>query len=80
MTKYTPFGMEVRAHLTSRNATQLALAKDLYVTSAYISSLMSGRRNPSPKWVDRIADALNITSLQRQVLHTLAAQQKGFKL
>lgn len=80
MVKHTPFGMEVRAHLTSSNIPQQLLAKELGVTSAYISTLMVGRRNPSPAWVDRIANALSLTPEERQILHILAAQQKGFKL
>ncbi len=80
MSKYTPFGKEVRAYLTSSNTTQLSFAKGLSVTSPYISHLMTGKRNPSSRWVDLIADAMNATPEQRRDLHHKAAQQKGFKL
>ncbi len=80
MTKYTPFGKEVRHALTSNNTTQLALSRQLSVTSPYLSHLMTGKRNPSSRWVDLIADALNATPEQRRDMHLKAAQQKGFKL
>lgn len=60
--------------------TQNALADNLDISSAYISSVLNGKRNPSAQWVDLIADTLQVTPERRVEMHRAAARDLGYRL
>ena len=76
----TEFGVSARRALAERQMTQLDLANSTGVSCAYTNALITGKKKPSPQWVDLISDTLNLTPEQRQELHVAAAKDHGFKL
>ena len=77
---YTAFGATVGSALTASNLSQAVLATGMKTTSAQVTHLLRGYRKPSPKWVDLIADTLDMSEDERRDLHLKAARQYGFKL
>lgn len=74
------FGIRMRRMLDDREMAQADLAASLGVSSAYVSSLILDRRAPSAQTVEKIVDALQASSEERQGLHKAAAVANGFKL
>lgn len=58
----------------------VTLADRLGVTGPYVHHLISGRRLPSPQWLDLMADAMKLTKEQRVDLHRAGAIDHGYKL
>lgn len=76
----TNFSLSVRSALTERSMSQASLADNLDISSAYISKVLSGHRSPSAKWVDLVADSLQVSPERRVEMHRAAAKDLGFKL
>jgi transcriptional regulator with XRE-family HTH domain len=53
-------GNRVRFYRHRLGKTQEELAFDVGVTSSYLSNIENGRRNPSPKIITLLADALSV--------------------
>jgi len=53
-------GMKLKALRTTSGATQMALAKKVRVTQAYIALLEKGRENPTLDTLRRLAKALKV--------------------
>ncbi|NVJ93436.1 MAG: helix-turn-helix transcriptional regulator [Methylocystaceae bacterium] len=57
----TPFGEKVRALRKARGVTMKQMAKDLEVSSAYLSALEHGKRGkPGPGFVMQVAGYFNL--------------------
>ena len=76
----SPFGASVSVALAEARMTQSALARKAGSSTAYVNQLMTGRKKPSPEWVELVADTLNVSPEKRRELHVAAAKQHGFKL
>lgn len=53
----------LKKHLARRNVSQNSFARRVGITSGYMSQILCGERNPSPK-------------IRERILHTLNAAQK----
>ncbi len=54
-------GMKLKQLRTQRGVTQVALAKKVRVTQAYIALLEKGRENPTLDVLEKLAKALKTT-------------------
>ena len=52
--------------LAKKNLSQNAFAKRLHISSAYMSQMLGGQRNPSPQLRERILDILNKVQKMRE--------------
>lgn len=69
----TPFGMKVRALRMARGLTMKQMAKDLEVSSAYLSALEHGKRGrPGPGFVMQVAGYFNLIWDDAEELKELA--------
>lgn len=75
---YSNFGTSVSRSLTG--ATQVDLANSAGISQPYLNQMMTGRKKPSPEWVDIIASTLNLNEEKTRELHLAAARDLGFKL
>lgn len=78
--KATAFSTALRGVLHETGVRQVDLSSSLEVSGAYISSLYNGSKIASASTVEKIADALPITEVQRVKLHRAAAVDNGFRL
>jgi len=70
----TPFGMKVRELRKSKGITMKVMAKDLEVSSAYLSALEHGKRGkPGPGFVMQVAGYFNLIWDDAEELKDLAA-------
>lgn len=60
--------------------TQTELAGSLNKSVSYTNQTLSGRKPASARWVDLVADVLELPATERLRLHTAAAKDHGFKL
>lgn len=60
--------------------SRASVARAAGVSPSYLSQMMTGKKLPSPKWTDLIADALHLSDVERQKLHVAVAKDVGFKL
>ena len=80
-TRYsTDFGACVSQTLAQARMTQKDLASATSVHRTYVNHILTGRRSPSARWVDLVADATNMDEDKRRELHKEAAKAHGFKL
>lgn len=61
MTLELQLGMRIKYLRSQKNISQETLALDSDINRNYLSDLENGRRNPSLKVLERIAQALNIS-------------------
>ena len=76
----TDFGASVSKALAGARLTQSGLAERTGQSPAYVNQVITGRKRPSPQWIDTIADALDLSDRERVRLHREAARAQGFKL
>lgn len=76
----TAFGAALGKKLRSANLSQSALATDLGVSRAYVSSICTGAKTVSPQMVDKIAGALSLSQKDINRLHSSAARDMGFRI
>ena len=70
----TPFGAKVRAYREGRGLTLKAMAKDLEISEAYLSSLEHGYRGrPSEALVVQVCEYFNLIWDDYEEMHRLAA-------
>jgi transcriptional regulator with XRE-family HTH domain len=53
-------GSKLRFHRQRTGKTQEGLARELGITSAYLSNIENGKRTPSPRIMDELAQALSV--------------------
>lgn len=80
MSKKNKFGTELARLLDERGMKQRALAEQIDTSSAYVSSISTGKRHVSPTRVDSIAKAINASEGDISRLHRAAASDMGFQL
>ena len=69
----TPFGAKVRAYREERGLTLKAMAKDLEISEAYLSSLEHGYRGrPSEALVVQVCEYFNLIWDDYEEMHCLA--------
>lgn len=69
----TPFGEKIRALRDARGITQRQMAKDLHVSSAYLSALEHGHRGkPGPGFIMQIAEYFDLIWDEGEELKHLA--------
>lgn len=74
------FGTSVSQWLIEAKATQVDLSNSAGISQPYLNQMMTGRKKPSPEWVDIIASTLKLSKEKTQELHLAAARDHGFKL
>jgi transcriptional regulator with XRE-family HTH domain len=78
--KKSQFGEELEKLLTSRGMKKKNLAEMIDTSTAYVSSISTGKRNVSPGRVTSIGEALTADYKQMTRLHRAAAKDAGFEL
>ena len=66
--------------LAEHRMSQIELANALGKSASYTNQVMTGRKKPTPRWADLVADTLGLSAAQRAALHRSAAKDNGFKL
>lgn len=59
---------------------QSSLARLLKISKAHLSDLLAGKRNATPKMIDRITDKLKLSEEATNALHTAGAKDRGYRL
>ena len=65
---YSEFGIELKKMLIERGIRIYDLAKRLNVSSAFVSSVITGKKNVPDGWVDQLKDILILTKEQYDLL------------
>lgn len=73
-------GTSVSEKLTGSSLTQADLANRLNMSPSYVNQVMTGKKSSSPRWLDLVADVLNLNEQDRERLHYAGARDAGFKL
>jgi len=76
----TEFGASLSRKLQGARLNQPQLAEKIGASKPYVNQMLTGRRKPSPEWVDLIADTLGLGDKERVELHRAAARDSGFKI
>jgi len=74
------FGDELERMLRARGMNQKTFAEQIGTSSAYVSSISTGKRQVSPSRVSSIAAALHAEAGDISRLHRAAALDMGFNL
>ncbi len=78
--KKSRFGEELDRILESQGKKQKDLADKIATSTAYVSSIATGKRNVSPGRATAIGEALGADVAQMSRLHRAAALDAGFRL
>ena len=78
MNMVTPLGRFIRKFRIDRDMHMKDMAKDLNVTSAYLSSVERGKRNCSSKMIDKIISTYNLEGEMVNQLYWLATYSGTF--
>ncbi len=73
VSKKSNFGEALSQVLRERNMTQGGLADTLGVSTAYVSSISTGKRNVSPDRIEAICARIGVPAEQGTRLHRAAA-------
>lgn len=65
---YTEFGKELKKILIDNNSRIYDLAHELGVTSAFVSSVICGKKSVPKDWIQVIVNKYNLTQEQEQSL------------
>ena len=76
----TEFGASVSTALAEAKTTQNQLATDIGASPSYLNQMMTGRKVPTPKWVNLVADTLRLQEDRRKMLHSAAAKDAGYDI
>ncbi len=78
------FARLLRSQLDASDLTQTSLASSMDTTRAYVSSLASGTKSPTPERINQIGENLSLAAEDVEKLHKAAArdllEEKGFKI
>lgn len=74
------FGAAVTTIINDLGLTQADFARGVSFSQAYVSDVLNGRRSPTGRWADLVADALQLQEEERKKLHILAARDNGFDI
>lgn len=65
---YTEFGKELKKILIDNNSKIYDFAQELGVTSAFVSSVICGKKSVPDDWIPTIVNKYNLTHEQEQLL------------
>jgi hypothetical protein len=74
------FGTSLSRWLSEADLSQSGLARATETSIAYTNQLITGRKRPSPEWIDLVAKTLKLSERKRIELHRAAARDLGFDL
>lgn len=81
LTRYSSeFGASVSTALAEAKLTQNELAAEIKASPSHLNQMMTGRKTPTPKWVDLVADTLRLQGDRRKMLHSAAAKDAGYNI
>lgn len=78
--KETNVGRAVSDSLSSNSQTQSYLASATGLSAPYINQVVTGQKKANARWIDLVADAMDLSTKERQKLHIAAALDHGFKV
>lgn len=71
---------QMRIHMVKTNARQKDVAAHMGVSAAYVSDMLRGNRNMTPKFVTAFGEALSLNRLQRHALMVQGAKDAGWRI
>lgn len=74
--KYTPFGKELKKLMIDKNVKVSDFAIDLKVSSAFVSSVLTGKKNVPQEWFTFIHDYFHLTLQELSKFESLAEASK----
>jgi ribosome-binding protein aMBF1 (putative translation factor) len=75
----TEFTDLLRQTMAEQGVSQTQLADRLDLSSpSYVNHVASGRRQPSPQWVDTVSRAMALSDQRRMALHGAAVRSMGW--
>lgn len=66
--------------LDAKGVSQTDLAQRVGTAPSYANQWATGKRVPSPEWINLIADTLGLQKAERTRLHYAAAKDAGYEL
>lgn len=74
--RLSEFGKEMRKHRIDQGVRLNVLAKQLGVSSSFLSAVETGAKKPSIALVDQVGAAMSLNADQIRRLHALADQER----
>lgn len=74
--EYTEFGKALKKILIEKGVRVYDVAKGLGVSSAFVSSVITGKKNVPESWVDSLKKLLSLTEEESVLLSEKASQSK----
>ncbi len=74
--EYTSFGKELRKLMIDNNVRVYDIAKELKVSSAFVSSVLTGKKNVPKEWFSFIHEYFHLTLEEISKLEKLAESSK----
>lgn len=74
--EYTPFGKELKKIMIKKEIRVYDLAKELDVSSAFVSSVLTGNKNVPKEWFSLLHELLHLSLEETSHLEDLALQSK----
>lgn len=71
---------DLRALLKGAGWKQYEMADAMEVSTAYVSDMLNGRRNMTPKFLNSFLDMLQANPITRLSMNMQAAREAGWKL
>jgi cyanate lyase len=72
------FSASVMEKMAEADITKAELAAMIGKSSSFVTQLLNGSYQPSPQWVNLIADLLELDPDARYMLHQDACEDRGF--
>ena len=76
----TPLAHRLRVLMCERNLKQKDVAERAGVSQAYVSDLLHGRRDMTPRALEKLCDAIDVGYSTRANLHRIGAQLAGWNV
>lgn len=74
--EYTPFGKELKKLMIDKNVRVYDIAKELNVTSAFVSSVLTGKKNVPKEWISFIHEYFHLSLEELSKFEKLAEASK----
>ena len=74
------FTTMLRDIMAERKIGQNSLSKMLKISRNHVCTLLSGKRNATPKMIDRIAKKLELNDELTKLLHIAGAKHRGYRV
>ena len=76
----TPLAHRLRVLMCEQNLKQKDVAERAGVSQAYVSDLLHGRRDMTPKALEKLCDAIDVDDNTRANLHVMGARLDGWNV